>query len=187
MWVIQSRSTFIVLCERSHYNHEKSRIVIPNRIVRFLEHDANLAFAGTRDHYLVPRGHRVSAWQVGSNRRTLTAFVPETFTDGLIEALEDNGEVALTVEEFPSHETYQFKGRFLRHRPIVADDLAIVDRVRERFARRLKSLYSDAPPNVLSDFILKPTLAVEFEVHDIFVQTPGPGAGARLELEGEMR
>jgi len=161
--------------------------VIPNRIVRFVEHDANLAFAGTRDRHLVPRGHRVSAWQIGSDRRTLTAFVAENFTDGLIEALEDNGQLALTVEEFPSHETYQFKGRFLRHRPIVAADLAIVERARERFVRRLKSLLTDHPLSALSDFIPPPALAVEFEVRDIFVQTPGPGAGARLEMEGEAR
>lgn len=161
--------------------------MIPNRIVRFLEHDANLAFAGTRDRHLVPCGHRVSAWQVGNNRRTLTAFVAETFTDGLLEALEDNGQVALTVEEFPSHETYQFKGKFLRHRPIADDDLAVVNRVRERFVRRMKSLNSDVPPSVLSDYIVKPAMAVEFEVHDIFVQTPGPGAGKRVEPEGETR
>jgi hypothetical protein len=161
--------------------------VIPNRIVRFLEHDANLAFAGTRDRHLIPRGHRVSAWQVGKNRRTLTAFVAEIFTDGLLEALEDNGQLALTVEEFPSHETYQFKGKFLGHRPTADDDLAIVDRVRARFVKRMKSLNSDVPPGVLSDYILKPALAVEFEVHDIFVQTPGPGAGKRIEPEGETR
>ena len=161
--------------------------MIPHRIVRFLEHDANLAFAGTRDRHLVPCGHRVSAWQVGNNRRTLTAYVGETFTDGLLEALEDNGQLALTVEEFPSHETYQFKGQFLRHRPIADDDLALVDRVRDRFVRRMKSLNTDVPPSALSDYILKPSLAVEFEVHDIFVQTPGPGAGKRVEPEGETR
>lgn len=114
-------------------------------------------------------------------------MVAETFTDGLLEALEDNGQLALTVEEFPSHETYQFKGRFLRHRPIVADDLKIVERVRERFVKRMKSLNSDAPPSVLSDYILKPLVAIEFEVQDIFVQTPGPGAGKRVDPEGETR
>jgi hypothetical protein len=159
--------------------------VIPNRIVRFLEHDANLAFAGTRDRHLVPHGHRVSGWQIGSNRRTLTVFISKGFTDGVLEALADNGQLALTVEEYPSHETYQFKGGFLRQRPIVEEDLAIVDRIRERFVRRLRSVSFDVPPGVLSAFIVKPSLAVEFEVHDIFVQTPGPGAGARLEPEGE--
>src|SRR5688572_31832727 len=29
-----------------------------------------------------------------------------------------NGQLALTVEDFPAHETYQFKGRYLRHRPV---------------------------------------------------------------------
>jgi hypothetical protein len=32
----------------------------------------------------------------------------------------------------------------------------------------------------LSAFILRPALAVEFEVREIFMQTPGPGAGTRL-------
>ena len=161
--------------------------MIPSRIVRFLEHDANLAFAGTRDRNLVPHGHRVSGWQIGTDRRRLTAFVAETFIEGLIEALEDNGQLALTIEEFPSHETYQFKGKFLRHRPIGESDLIIVERIRERFVKRLKPLNADIPVSILGDFILNPSLAVEFEVHDIFVQTPGPGAGGRVEMEAETR
>ena len=111
----------------------------------------------------------------------------ETFIEGLIEALEDNGQLALTIEEFPSHETYQFKGKFLRHRPIGESDLIIVERIRERFVKRLKPLNADIPVSILGDFILNPSLAVEFEVHDIFVQTPGPGAGGRVEMEAETR
>jgi hypothetical protein len=155
-------------------------IMIPGKIVRFLEQHANVAFAGTRDHDLVPHGHRVSGWLVGGDRRTLTALIPDHFTAHLVESLEDNREFALTVEEFPSHETYQFKGRYLRHRPVQREDADVVDRIRDRFVKSIRPLFSDAPENPLKAFIARPGVAVEFEVREIYVQTPGPGAGARL-------
>jgi hypothetical protein len=97
-----------------------------------------------------------------------------------VESLEDNGNIAVTVEEFPSHETYQFKGRSLRRRPLEHEDVEIVDRIRERFVRGVRPIYSDVPENLLTAVILKPRLAVEFEVLEIYLQTPGPGAGTRL-------
>lgn len=154
--------------------------MIPGKIVRFLEQHANLAFAGTRDHNLVPCGHRVSGWHVGADGRTLTALVSEHFTARLVESLEDNGEFALTVEEFPTHETYQFKGRYRRHRPLQDEDYVVVDRIRGRFVKSMRPLYPDAPEHLMQAFILNPSMAVEFDVREVFVQTPGPGAGARL-------
>jgi hypothetical protein len=41
-------------------------------------------------------------------------------------------------------------------------------------------MYPDAPEEILSAFVSPPTLAVEFEVLEIYLQTPGPGAGTRL-------
>jgi hypothetical protein len=155
-------------------------IVIPGKIIRFLEQYANLAFAGTRSRELVPCGHRVSGWRLGGDGRTLTSLVAEQFTDHLVESLEDNGEFALTVEEFPSHETYQFKGRYRSHRPLRDEDHEVVDRIRERFLKSMRHLYADAPEQVLKAFILKPSMAVEFEVREVYLQTPGPGAGVRL-------
>lgn len=155
-------------------------ITIPGRILRFLEQYANVAFAGTRDRDLVPYGHRVSGWLVEPGGQSMTAFVSEHSTETLVESLQDNGEFALTVEEFPSHETYQFKGRYLRHRSVQREDLQVVDRIRGRFVKSVRPIYSEAPEPLLHAFIQAPALAVEFEVHEIFVQTPGPGAGARL-------
>ena len=161
--------------------------MIPGKIVRFLEEYANLGFAGTRDRNLVPYGHRVSGWHVSADRRALTALVAERFTAHLVESLEDNGELALTVEEFPSHETYQFKGRYRTHRPLRDEDHASVERVRERFMKSIRHLYPDVPEQLLRAYILEPVLAVEFEVREIFVQTPGPGAGTRLVPPAETK
>jgi len=139
-----------------------------------------VAFVGVRDRDLVPFGHRVSGWQVGADQRTMTILVPDEFLEKLLESLKENGELAITVEEFPSHETYQFKGRYLRHRAVQEDDGEMVERVRRRFVKSLKPMYADAPEDILKSFISPPSLAIEFDVLEIYLQTPGPGAGTRL-------
>jgi hypothetical protein len=154
--------------------------VIPGKILRFLEQRANVAFAGTRDRDLVPYGHRVSAWRVGADEQTLTVLTPEAFTTRLVESLEQNGAFAVTIEQFPSHETYQFKGRYLRQRPAAAADVELVDRIRQRFVRNVRTIYPSVPEAVFQAFILPPAVAVDFDVHEVFLQTPGPGAGTRL-------
>jgi hypothetical protein len=154
--------------------------VIPGKLIRFLEHDANVAFAGSRDRDLVPFGHRVSGWRVGADLRTLTILFPDEFLARLVESLQQNRELAVTIEAFPSHETYQFKGLYVNHRRIDDGDVEAADRVRRRWVKGLKTVYSDAPDNVLEGFVSPPSLAVDVEVLEIFLQTPGPGAGTRL-------
>lgn len=155
-------------------------IAIPGRLLRFLDQHANLAFAGTRSRELAPYGHRVSGWVVDADGRTLTALVAEHFTANLVESLEDSGEFALTVEAFPSHETYQFKGRYLSHRAVGSDDLEVVDRIRGRFLKSIRHVYPEAPEQLLNAYIQVPGVGVAFEVREIYLQTPGPGAGTRL-------
>ena len=154
--------------------------MIPGKLVRFLEQYANVAFAGIRDRDLVPFGHRVSGWRVGADQRTITILLPDEFLPRLIESLQQNGELAVTVEDFPSHETYQFKGRYLRRRDIERGDAEIVDRIRRRWLKSLRTIAPDIPEDVLKSFVSPAALAVDVEVLEIYLQTPGPGAGTRL-------
>src|SRR5262245_23007959 len=110
----------------------------------------------------------------------MTILVPGEFRDRLVDALLHNRELAVTVEEFPSHETYQFKGQYLRHRDAQNEDGEIVERVRRRFVKSLRPVHPEAPVEVLGAFVSPPAVAIEFEVLEIFLQTPGPGAGTRL-------
>jgi hypothetical protein len=108
--------------------------MMPPAILAFLDR-ANVAHAGTRDRDLVPHGHRVSGWRVGPDARTLTVLVPEVSTAHLLASVEDNGWFTLTAEEYPAHEAYQFKGRYVRHQAVQPEDFGIAERVRRRFMR----------------------------------------------------
>ena len=153
--------------------------MIPGKIASFLEQRANVASCGTRDRDLVPHVHRVSGWRVGPERETMELFVPELFTEHLLASLQDNGRIAVTIEEVQSHETYQLKGSYLGQRPPAADDLSVHEQCRERFVRSLRS-FMNLPDDVLRAFILKPHVVVSFKVEEIYLQTPGPGAGSRM-------
>jgi hypothetical protein len=153
--------------------------MIPAKIIRFLER-ANAAHAGTRDGNLVPHGHCVSGWSMGADGRTLTVLIPEPARPHLIESLEDNGQFSITIEEYPAHEAYQFKGRYVRHRPAGRADVEFADRTRERLLASVMPFFGEAAVILVRAFVQQPTLTVDFEVHEIYVQTPGPGAGARL-------
>ena len=154
--------------------------MIPGKLVRFLEQYANVAFAGVRDRDLVPFGHRVSGWRVGPDHRTITVVFPEDSLSRLVESLQHNGELAVTLEEFPSHETYQFKGRYVRHRAVEDGDFEIVERLRRRYVKSLRPLFPSGDETALNALFSPPALAVDFEVLEIYLQTPGPGAGTRL-------
>ena len=153
--------------------------MIPGKLIRFLEHDANVAFAGSRDRDLVPFGHRVSGWRVGADHRTMTILFPDEFLSSLVDSLQQNRELAVTVEAFPSHETYQFKGHYLGHREADAGDVEAADGLRRRWVRSNR-MFSNTPEDVLKGFVSPPSVAVDIEVLEIFLQTPGPGAGTRL-------
>jgi hypothetical protein len=166
--------------------------MIPAKIVRFLDERANIGFAGTRDASLVPRGHRVCGWQIAADGRVLTAFVPAVSAEPMVATLQENGRIAITLEEVGTHETYQIKGRYLNHRPVRPSEVEIANRARERFVKGLRALFlEDHLLAAMQMSIPAPSLAVEIVVEEVFLQTPGPGAGTRLaplpEAEAHVR
>jgi len=171
------RTTIIAGTEAS--TPSAAAATIPGVLLDFLDR-ASGAIAGTRTADLVPHFHRVSGWWVGTDRRTITCLVGDRFTPHLAESVEGNGEFALTVTEIGPHETYQFKGRLLDTRPVDDDeDRHAFERVRERFVRALVTLFG-YEEDTCRRYVPVPAIAVRFEVREIFVQTPGPGAGHRL-------
>jgi hypothetical protein len=112
----------------------------------------------------------------------MTLFIPEPLVDRVIASLEENGQLAVTVQEHPTHETYQLKGKYVSHRTVEAEDLPLVARFRERLVR---SIRSEIPPGVPEAFVggfavPDPAVAVDVDIREVYLQTPGPGAGGRL-------
>lgn len=153
--------------------------MIPGKILAFLEDEGTLGVSGTRDANLIPHIHYVSGWSVEADQRTIRCSIAEGHTTPLLSSLEDNRQFSLTVERIGSHETYQFKGEFVRDTQPSDVDLAAHKRIRDRFAKVVSKIFG-YPEDLCRAFIPQPGLVICFNVREIFLQTPGPGAGRRL-------
>ena len=84
-----------------------------------------------------------------------------------------------------SHEAYQFKGRFVEARPSDANDRAVQMIYRSKtISHQIERL-----PNIetlIDGYVLEPSTTVTLKVEEVFVQTPGPGAGDRLNISSEI-
>src|SRR5207244_12065118 len=92
-----------------------------------------------------------------------------------------DGRVALGLG-LASHESYLLKGTYVSSRPTGAEDIALQETYRtEWLAAALQAGYPDeiARP-LIRGFAYRPGVAVTFRVKEIFLQTPGPGAGNKM-------
>jgi hypothetical protein len=153
--------------------------MIPGKILAFLENEGTIGVSGTRDANLIPDIHYVSGWSVEPDQRTIRCSIAEGYTTHLLPSLEDNRQFSLTVEKIGSHETYQFKGEFLRDTQPSDADLAAHKQIQDRFAKVVSKLFGYAE-DLCGAFVPRPALVICFAVREIFLQTPGPGAGRRL-------
>ena len=154
--------------------------MISEKLVEFIHGPVFMAI-GTRNERLRPTHTFVGGAIVSPDRETITCFVPQHRAEKIIGDLENNGRIAMGVGS-PSHESYQFKGRYVSSRPTDAKDVAIQEIHRTKLlALMLQYGYPEqiAKPLVLG-FRYQPAVAITFRVEEIFLQTPGPEAGKKI-------
>ena len=151
--------------------------MIPDRVVQLL-HGPAFMQVGTRDAQLRP----AHTWAIGAvvpaDRETVTFFVPKGRSARILGDLQDNGRVALGIA-FVSHEAYQLKGTYLSSRPAGDEEVALQETYRTKLfaAARQAGFPDDIARPLTLGFAYRPGVAITFRVEEIFVQTPGPGAG----------
>ena len=154
--------------------------MIPDRVVEVLQGPAWIQI-GTRDETLRPAHTVAVGGVVHDDRRTVTVFVPAARAERVLRDLRENGRIALGVA-LASHEAYQLKGTYVSSRP--TDD---ADRARQEthraawLAAALEAGYPDAIARPITlGAAYTPGVAITFRAEEVFLQTPGPGAGTLL-------
>jgi hypothetical protein len=159
--------------------------VIPDRVMELLTGPSFLQI-GTRDENLRPAHTYAVGAIVHDDRRTVTVLVPSARAARILPHLEANGRIALGIAQ-ASHEAYQLKGTFLATRPTDADDRARQEAYRRALlADALQAGFPEEIARPLTQgFAYTPSIAITFRADEVFLQTPGPGAGSRLSQSGE--
>jgi hypothetical protein len=154
--------------------------VIPDRIVEVI-HGPAWMYAGTRDERLHPAQTFVIGAVVHPDRETITFFVPEGRSEKILSDLKSNGRIALAVS-WATHEAYQLKGVYMSSRPADAKERAVQEIYRSKLLSA--AIQAGYPEQIAKSLVLgfayQPAVAIIFRVEEIFLQTPGPEAGKKI-------
>jgi hypothetical protein len=152
---------------------------IDEAIVRFIEGGVSI-LAASSDRKNLPAIVRAAGCQVSPDRRQVTLLVPGA--DPFLDVLRETGRVAVTFTQPSTHRTYQLKGEGARILPRRGTDAELTTRYTLAFAADVCPLgYSE---ELIESLVWsEPTelTPVAFEPIAVFLQTPGPRAGERLD------
>lgn len=152
----------------------------PAELIRFLERPVpiyiHLAAAGHEASPFVCRGYGIRA---DRENGLVWVYIMHSQWLRLSECTQDQSWLAVLLTAGTDNESYQLKGRFIRHRIVTGDDSPCIDRQRK--------LTSDYFPHLLPLVSVTASHcdAVCMRVDNVYLQTPGPGAGALLSERSE--
>ncbi len=153
--------------------------MIPDKLVEFLNGPVVL-LVGTASAARRPSGAYAFGLTADAEKDVITFFLPDVEGEDILRDLRENGRVAVTASQGGSHETYQVKGRFIEARPVDDGEKAFQDAYREKAIAHYSPL--GVPEGYFGSMVYDPSTAVSFRLEEVFVQTPGPAAGDKIEF-----
>jgi hypothetical protein len=151
-------------------------VSISPELAEFLESGISIQ-VGSRDARLVPEVARALGARVEAGGRELIVFLPVATAERTLANVRDNGRLAAVFSAI-DHRSYQIKGRWKGVRDAGEDDRRRIERYRAALAQIYGAV--GMPPRLTYRIRHWPAHAVRMEIESIFLQTPGPGAGAAL-------
>jgi hypothetical protein len=146
-------------------------------------HSGLIMFLATRSADLSPSSVMAAGLRVdGPQRVTVFVALSVGTPAPVFGNLADNGEMAVTLSNVLDHRSIQLKGRRLADGPASEVDRAFQAQYMERLRPAL--MLVGMPRSMAARLVWWPSRAIQMDVRDLFLQTPGMNAGRRLEAGG---
>jgi hypothetical protein len=121
--------------------------------------------------------------RVARNRRRVRIYLDTGKSATLRRDLPAGGQIAVVFSHPASHQTIQIKGRMLRPHPLRPEDHAHMAAYLDRLAHELRRMgEEEALVRTVLACPREAVVAIDFEPHAAFGQTPGPAAGNPIAL-----
>lgn len=130
------------------------------------------------DAQLRSKGARCIGAVVGVDRKTVTFYIQKESTLRILPILKEHPRVAIVASLPSTYKTLQLKGTYLSHRDADHRDRIILERYRELFFSETDK--AGVPGSVMRRLVSFPAMAVDIEVSQLFLSTPGQQAGVQL-------
>lgn len=122
------------------------------------------------------------ACRVAPDRQQISVMLRPSQSADLLRDVRGSGQIAVTVNQPTTHRTIQLKGHDARVHSIDASCIAEIAAQTSAFAEEIIAIGEPSEDMVRAyvQFELHDVIAISFKLHEVFVSTPGPTAGARL-------
>ena len=147
---------------------------LPEEIVELIASGVDV-YVATRDADLEPEAMLAMGIRASADRTTLTVYLPSVLADLTCRNLAHNGDIAVTLERPIDQKAVQIKGHSIGIRPSTELDRELQLIYRAALVEQLGAV--GVPRSVTRRLSWWPSLAVDVRIRDVFLQTPGPGAG----------
>lgn len=131
-------------------------------------------WVGSRDSDFRPEGVRAVMVDIRQHN-ILRLFVQKEQAEQTIHNLRDNKRISLASVDPATLESYQFKGTFIKVGDVTDDEVERIDELKVLFNEVL--LNWGLPDGIVNNLPIFPAVAIEFEIDQIFDQTPKQGTG----------
>jgi hypothetical protein len=152
--------------------------VVSDEVAAFLSQGVS-TLVGSASASRVPRCVRAVGIRLHGDRQRATVYLPEATATNTLSNLRENPRIAVLTSYPLDHRSLQLKGPVHAITPAADSERGFIEAYLSTFARVLEVI--GMPYEVITMVTHWPALAIDFGVEELFVQTPGPGAGAKLE------
>lgn len=151
--------------------------MITDAVIEFLKVGRSVA-AGSCDAQGRPHATRCAALRVAADREHVTLFLAQQLAAITLQNLAVNPRLAIQVSNPLDHRTVQLKGRVTHHGEADAADRGSIEQYVSELAAVVDQI--GMPYDRVVRMAHWPATAITMRVSEVFLQTPGPGAGAPL-------
>ncbi|MBT4980521.1 MAG: hypothetical protein HOL51_17165 [Gemmatimonadetes bacterium] len=127
-----------------------------------------------------PHFARAQGVRRGEAADEIVVLVPDIMAAPIVHDVQENPNLATTLSHIANFETRQFVGVCTGIAPAGAADLALCDTMLERSSEAVAMFFGEEGANNWKRMVTRPAQAVHIQVCDIYDQTPGDRAGAKL-------
>ena len=151
--------------------------MITDAVVDFLA-VARSVSAGSCNALGQPFATRCAAVRVSPDRQHLQLFIGSSISETLVQHVAETRRLAVQVSHPNDHRTLQLKGRTLAAGAAPESDRGFVEQWLQELALVIDRI--GLPYERVMRMAHWPATRIELRVEQIYLQTPGPGAGAPL-------
>jgi len=135
---------------------------------------------GSSDAHKRPHFARAQGIRRGEAADEIVVLVPDVMADPIVHDVRENPNLATTISDIANFETRQFVGVCTGIDQAGEADLALCDTMLERSGEAVAMFFGEEGANNWKRMVTRPAQALRIQVRNIYDQTPGERAGAKL-------